>query len=259
MPVNSDSKGTARLKTARTTKVSLRLRGVTDSSSSTKVIVSGSYSPPPFLPAITLPFSKIQAQHSQLPYYQKRKVLSTELSFHTNAAKLRNSLEVLSSATPVLCTTSEMHTLPHVSQVKARMLAAYVHAQFSTRTLKFNCNSKQVRLTAYNSRLSSSEVVVPANEAASARNGSRYRSMTRRQLVRQRTLLHFFIPNVPLLRSIEKIYATPRQKDKYTLLHNRYRALFVKPLLRRDYPRHGSMQRLVHATSSLTPLSNKRV
>jgi hypothetical protein len=159
----------------------------------------------------------------------------------------------------VLCTTSEMHTLPHVSQAKARMLAAYVRAQFITQPLKFNCNSKQVHLTAYNSRLSSSEVVVQANEAVSARNGSRYRSMTRRQLVRQRTLLHFFIPNVPLLRSTEKVYVTPRQKDKYTLLHNRYRATSVEPLLRRDYPRHGSMQRPVHATSSVTPLSNKRV
>jgi hypothetical protein len=134
-----------------------------------------------------------------------------------------------------------MHTLPHVSQAKARMLAAYVRAQFITQPLKFNCNSKQVHLTAYNSRLSSSEVVVQANEAASARNGSRYRSMTR------------------LLRSTEKVYVTPRQKDKYTLLHNRYQATSGKPLLRRDYPRHGSMQRPVHATSSVTPLSNKRV
>jgi hypothetical protein len=66
MPANSDSKGTARLKTARTTKVSLRLQGVTNPSSSTKGIIPGSYSPPPFLPAITLPFSKIQAQRAVL-------------------------------------------------------------------------------------------------------------------------------------------------------------------------------------------------
>jgi hypothetical protein len=200
---------------------------------------------------------KRNLQSSQLPYYQKRVVLSVDVGQQTKAAKPSNSLELLPPATSVLRATTGMYTLPHMPQAKTRMLEAYVRAQFSTQPTEFSRDSKQACLAAYNSRPSYAEAVFTASEAVSARNGSRYRSMTRRQLIRQRTLLYFFTPNVPPLRTTEKVYVTFRQKDKYALLHNRYRAIPAKLSLGRDHPRYRFMRRTVRTTNSSTLLSNR--